>query len=492
MSSEAAPRLLIDLSWTLRWAGPPVGILRVERELARFAFASLPTAKAVFFDPVRGRYRLLDRATTARFLAGDAVLDTLGLRDPGRAGRRKSDRIPPVLRPAARWLLQSRHMLLQTLERRRLAAATPAAAERIARLQAPLIRGKYRGLMVKQDGTRRDFVPLAALASTEVDFRPDDVLVCAGAGWSHTDIAAIRAQKRATPFRLALLCYDIIPILFPQFYKPHDVESFTRYFEGAFPAADLVLVNSRRVEADVRAWCARRGLPLGPTAVVPLGADIPAGAAAPGRTDALPHGLEPGRFALFVSTIEPRKGHRLLYEVWLRLLAAGVPQRTGFKLVFVGRPGWMVEDLVRALDSDERLKGTLLRLDRVDDTAMRALSANAAFGLYPSRYEGYGLPLVEAFHLGKAVIASTGGSLPEVAGAFSPCLDPEDPDAWFDTLERWIEDPAARIPYEERIRTDFRHPGWAEAAALFFARVGESLGPEARAAPARRPAEQTR
>lgn len=487
-ASDAVPRLLLDLSWSLRWAGPPVGILRVERELARWAFANLPSADAVFFDPATLQYRLLDRATARKFLAGDAVLDTLGLRDPGRVGRRRSDRVPAALRPAARWLLQSRHMLLQTLERRRLAAASPAAAARIARLQAPLIRGKYRGLMLKPDGTRRDFVPLDALASRPVDFRPDDVLVCAGAGWSHTDIAAIRAQKQATPFRLALLCYDIIPILFPQFYKPHDVESFTHYFEGAFPAADLVLVNSRRVEADVQAWCAGRGLPLKATTVVPLGADIPA--AAEGTADRpaplLPHGLEPQKFALFVSTIEPRKGHRLLYETWLRLLDAGVPQRTGFKLVFVGRPGWMVEDLVRTLDGDARLNGTLLRLDRVDDATMRALSLGCAFGVYPSRYEGYGLPLVEAFHLGKAVIASTGGSLPEVAGPFSPCLDPEDGDAWFATLKQWIEDPAARAPYEATIRASFRHPGWREAAALFFSRV--TAMPAAAAAPSEMPA----
>ncbi|WP_146604551.1 glycosyltransferase family 4 protein [Rhodoplanes roseus] len=484
------PRILLDLSWSLRWAGPPVGILRVERELARFAFASLPAAHGVFFDPATRRYRLLDRATALRFLAGDAVLDTLGLRDPGRVGRRKSDRIPATLRPLARWLLQSRHMALQTLERRRL-AAPPERAARIARLQAPLIKGKYRGLMLKGDGSRRDFVPLDALASAPVDFRPDDILVCAGAGWSHTDIAAIRDQKQATPFRLALLCYDIIPILFPQFYKPHDVESFTHYFEGAFRIADLVLVNSRRVEADVKAWCTRLALPLAATTVVPLGADIPAAGGAP--AGALPSGLEPQKFALFVSTIEPRKGHRLLYETWLRLLAAGVPQKAGFKLVFVGRPGWMVEDLVRALDSDERLNGTLLRLDRVDDATMRALSAGAAFCLYPSRYEGYGLPLVEAFHLGKAVIASTGGSLPEVAGPFSPCLDPEDAEAWFTTMRRWIEDPSARAPYEETIRTSFRHPGWSESAALFFARVTDLLAvdpqqsgePQARSSAAR-------
>ncbi|EJW13325.1 putative glycosyltransferase WbpX, putative [Rhodovulum sp. PH10] len=475
MRPEGIPRILLDLSWTARWSGPPVGILRVERELARYAFAR-PGTVGVFFDPASRRYLALPDATTQKFLAGDAVLDTLGIRDPGRAGKRKSEAIPAPLRPAARWLLQTRHMALQALERRRLDAATPAAAEAIDRLQRRLMSAKYRRFMVKPDGSRRDFLPLDRLAAKPVAFRPDDVLVCAGAGWSHTDIDAIVAQKRATPFRLVILCYDIIPILFPQFYKPHDVAGFTRYFDKALPAADLVVTNSHRVEADVQAHCRDKGLPLAATAVVPLGADVPASGTSAGTSaGALPQNLEAQKFALFVSTIEPRKGHRLLYETWLRLLADGVPQKTGFKLVFVGRAGWMVDDLVKALDTDPRIAGSLIRLEGLSDAAVRALYAGCAFCCYPSRYEGYGLPLVEAFHFGKAVVASTGGSLPEVAGPFSPCLDPDDADAWYRTLREWIENPAARAPYEARIRENFRHPSWDEAAADFFARLAPLL-----------------
>src|SRR5204862_158556 len=71
-------------------------------------------------------------------------------------------------------------------------------------------------------------------------------------------------------------------------------------------------------------------------------------------------GLEPGRFALFVSTIEPRKGHRLRVEAWRQLLARGVPQRHRFKLVLVGRSGWMVDDLMREIDDPAAFGNTLL------------------------------------------------------------------------------------------------------------------------------------
>jgi len=155
----------------------------------------------------------------------------------------------------------------------------------------------------------------------------------------------------------------------------------------------------------------------------------------------------------------------------VKLLEAGIAQRARFKLVFAGRKGWMVDDLMRDLRRDPRIARTLQVLPDADDATVAALYRDAAFCLYPSRYEGYGLPLVEAFRHGKAVLASTGGAVPEVVGGFSPCLDPTDGEAWRRMLETWIEDPAARAVYETRIRASFRHPDWDESARTFFALV---------------------
>ena len=128
----------------------------------------------------------------------------------------------------------------------------------------------------------------------------------------------------------------------------------------------------------------------------------------------------------------------------------------------------MVDDLMRDLRCDPRIAGTIEIFTDADDATVAALYRDAAFCLYPSRYEGYGLPVVEAFRHGKAVLASTGGAVPEVVNGFSPCLDPTDVDAWRQMLATWIEDPASRAVYEMRIRTAFRHPGWDESAQAFF------------------------
>jgi glycosyltransferase involved in cell wall biosynthesis len=112
-----------------------------------------------------------------------------------------------------------------------------------------------------------------------------------------------------------------------------------------------------------------------------------------------------------------------------------------------------------------------MHLPGMGDDELVSLYRAAAFCVYPSRYEGLGLPIIEAFLHGKAVIASTGGALPETVDGLSPCLDPTHEDAWFETLKRWIEDPSLRSQHEARIRANFSHPTWEEAASRIFATV---------------------
>ena len=113
-------------------------------------------------------------------------------------------------------------------------------------------------------------------------------------------------------------------------------------------------------------------------------------------------------------------------------------------------------------------QGTLLHLSGIDDSTLAGLYRSAAFCLFPSAYEGFGMPVVEAFAHGKAMIASTGGALPETVGSLSPCLPATDRQAWLTTIQRWIEDEDARKPYEAKIRASFTQPDWNQAATKIF------------------------
>src|SRR6516165_8180420 len=113
-------RLVFDITTTAVWSGPPCGIVRVESEFARWALAHLDDAVPAFFDPDMRCFRGVGPVMALSLIDQDTSFDGLSFVNPARKGRRKTDRIPAVLQPYARWVLQFRRTLLQTLERVRL------------------------------------------------------------------------------------------------------------------------------------------------------------------------------------------------------------------------------------------------------------------------------------------------------------------------------------------------------------------------------------
>lgn len=125
-----------------------------------------------------------------------------------------------------------------------------------------------------------------------------------------------------------------------------------------------------------------------------------------------------GRYVLAVGTLEPRKNLERLLDAWLSLPDS---LREANELVLVGPRGWDEERIV----SKARAAGTHL-LGRVTDAELRALYAGAAAFAYPSLYEGFGLPPLEAMAAGSPVLTSNLSSLPEVVGDAAVLVDPLD------------------------------------------------------------------
>jgi glycosyltransferase involved in cell wall biosynthesis len=463
--APGTPRIIYDITSVAHWNGPPTGIVRVSRAFAAWAHAHIRDAVFAFFDPRIQSFRKVVPAWVMPIVNGDAFADTWALYATGPRAR-GMNRFPSPIRPIAKWVIRPRRQLFAALERLRLGRRRAFVNALAERSQLALMSEKYRKELVLPDGRRRAYVPFESAFGAEIRFGPGDTLVSVGSTWADASIEAIRHLKAYSDARLVVLCHDLIPHRFPEFYSPAEVAEFRLYFDAIFPTADRIIFTTHCMEAEARLYCLENGRTMADSRVSPLGMDVLQRRSE--RPPPLPPGLTSQRYILFVSTIEPRKGHRLLYKIWLRLVHEGLPQATGFKLVFVGRPGWGMDDLLAELRNDARVQDTLRVLSYVEDHTLAALYDEAAFCVYPSLYEGYGLPIVEAFSRGKAVLASNGGSIPELVGSFSPCLDPTDEEAWYSHLKRWMIDPDARLGYEEMIRTKFRHPTWDEAAEQFF------------------------
>jgi glycosyltransferase involved in cell wall biosynthesis len=213
--------------------------------------------------------------------------------------------------------------------------------------------------------------------------------------------------------------------------------------------AAAVLVISETTRDDLLSCYPLPGLekrvvvmPLGVTPLPPAGL--------------LPAGLEPG-YILAVSTVEPRKNYPRLLAAYRQLRSRiDVPP-----LVIAGRPGWAYGDTLRQIAAEPGVR----YLDHIDGADLTALYESAAVLAFPSLYEGFGLPLLEAMAHGLPAVIGNVGALPEVANGASILVDPEDVSSIASGLERLLADAALREKLSAAGRRRAADFSWTRAAA---------------------------
>lgn len=433
----AKAQIYIDVSSLLRWTGPAVGMMRVEHEVATRAGFGFDDVSLCFYDISTNSYRSLRPRHAKRLVGWRARLQ------------------PPIpARVGWKRLLPNRAKLLLLLERWRLTTRNSKTADLMDRLQRLVLSVRAHRFPIDDEHGRLDIVPVDLAIGEPLLLTSNDTVLSLASDWWQKDMAEIARLKKLSGFRMVALCYDIIPLQFPKFFPADDVSLFRSHWEVMFRIADMVLVNAPQIARDIQQFCSTFGHVPPPTTVVPLGSDQPDQRLS---TLQLGHHLQPEKFALFVSTIEPRKNHALLLRVWKRLLADGIVQAAQFRLVFVGRRGWLVDDVQAAIDNVEAFSGTVLHLDRVDDSELSTLYACAAFCLYPSFYEGFGLPVIEAMARGKAVLSSNGGALAELTDGLSP----DDDEQWYQRIAEWINFPERARDAARKNAVNFKNRPWS-------------------------------
>ncbi len=190
--------------------------------------------------------------------------------------------------------------------------------------------------------------------------------------------------------------------------------------------------------------------------------------------------LAPGGFWLCVGTIEPRKNHERLfaaYAAWLRETGGDMP------LVLAGGKGWLMDDVartVRELGIAEKLVFT----GYVSDAELAWLYASCHAFLYPSLFEGFGLPVLEAMSLGAAVVCSDATSLPEVAGDAAVLVDPLDVGGLCRAMAEVTDDAALREGLRRRSLDLASFFSWERTASVVAGAYARVTGLPKAAAPA--------
>ncbi|MDP9095214.1 MAG: glycosyltransferase family 4 protein [Pseudomonadota bacterium] len=298
-----------------------------------------------------------------------------------------------------------------------------------------------------------------------------DVVVVLGAPWSVRGAGLRMAALKAAGVRSAVLIHDLIPVRRPEWFPASRVERFRAWLDAALRQADHLLTISRFTAADVAAYAARSGIEIAPPTVLRAGASRLRAALE------MPPGLPiAGSYVLFVSTLEARKNHVLLLRVWQRLMAevragsrapGSVPQ-----LVFAGRVGTGVADLLQQLDNSRYLGGRVRLLREPGDAEIRALYQGCLFSILPSLFEGWGLPLGESLALGKPCLAARGTALEEAGGDLCRYFDPEDVGDAHRAVTALLDTPGAIHLWQADIRARYRPENWNAAAAAIVGLAG--------------------
>jgi len=468
-----APTLWIDVEDLFQYAlanGRPSGIQRLAFEIWQALQAQHGHTGLVRFlchDPARNSFRDIAWSVVAATYQElsqsppdpESLLPSAALDNPParQFARSVLYRFPVATREAARDVLTAQRRAVSAWGRllRLLIGTSP-------RKPRPAIRNDVPS---EADECSAPFATHAA---------PGDVLLALGGFWWHPDYAAlVRAHCQRHGLRFAVMIYDLVPLRHPEWCELGLIRLFRAWFESSLPLADHVFAISRATAADVAAYARERSLRLkAPVVPIPIGTGFsvaPPSTAMPRRQ--LP---APNTYALIVGTVEARKNHILAFRVWQRLLQDLPPERVP-TLVFAGRIGWLVQDLMQQIANTDHLRGRLVVIQFPTDDELAALYQGCLFTLCPSYFEGWGLPVTESLSYGKPCLIADRTSLPEAGGGLVRSFDPDDLHDAYRTIRAVVEDPADLARWQMQVQRDFRPLPWSTSVEVLLRGLAHPL-----------------
>lgn len=313
--------------------------------------------------------------------------------------------------------------------------------------KADSIRQRLVGKIGKQMNIRTNDIAIT--------FHKNDTILILGKPWDNPGLQKqLTKSKAETGFKVVQVVYDLIISLYPHLHHPSLFKSYTQHMFGAVVVSDLLLPISKSSENDLFKFCGILNLPVPKTAVIRLGDEI--------EIDQITD--KPGfdideKFLLCVGTLENRKNHTLLYQAYKLANQKGIdlPQ-----LVIIGGAGWLADDIKYLITHDPAMIGKIEILHGVSDSSLAWLYSNCLLTVFPSLYEGWGLPVAESMAHGKFCLSSSISSMPEIGGDLVGYFSPYDPNDFLQTLVKYTDNGRALMLKESNIKKHYKTTGWSQ------------------------------
>ncbi|MFQ5611544.1 MAG: glycosyltransferase family 4 protein [Anaerolineae bacterium] len=275
----------------------------------------------------------------------------------------------------------------------------------------------------------------------------------------HLEAAVYHSPYHLMPYRPGVpslvTVHDLIPLRYPHYFTPLRRLVSALAVRLASRAARRLIVDSQATADDLQHFL---GLPPERIAVIPLAADPTFRPAGPAAVGALRDRLDlPQQYVLYLGSNKPHKNLARLVEAWQLVQ----PQPLPLLIAGVWDPRYpQARQRAEALDLGQAVRF----LGPVPEDDLPALYSGATLFVFPSEYEGFGLPVLEAMACGAPVVCARTSSLPEVAGQAALFFDPADPQALAGTIRRALADPALRADLAGRGRRQAETFSWARTA----------------------------
>jgi len=423
-------RIWIDFTDFMKWRGPVTGIQRVVVNMAlELRHQDIPLS---YFKWNGGFFEEIDSA-----LAEKALVTKSGIyraENSDEAGADKAGFMPQF---------------------KRLYDRSPSLGQRLAfalrrRIEEIAILGRRMSRPWK---------------TKPLDVAEGDAVLILGNNWDASYMPYLWSLKRKHGFKLCQIIYDLIPIRFPRYFRPGFATNFERYIRDSLENSDILLAISQNTKADLLNFANNDGTIRPEIDVIRLG-DTSQNAS----ELAIPSLIDKP-FVLTVGTVEIRKNHAALFKVWRSWIKKG--ERPPL-LVMSGRKGWLVDDLFKELKDDLELAKYVVYLEQTSDAELAWLYRNCLLTLYPSFYEGWGLPVAEALTYGKICIASNTSAIPEISPLVD-LVDPHDVKEIANSIAKYCNSPELRDHKENLIRASYQPTTWQETTASLLTALKRTI-----------------
>jgi glycosyltransferase involved in cell wall biosynthesis len=424
-------RLVIDITELVHWQGKLTGVPRVMNELSS-RFAANAVAQEIVFvtwDSHKNAFEAVDYVPAAV--------------DPTDEDIAKPGEPSGVLETTKQLVRKSR----------------------IASRAVELTKGGVKSLATGSFRVTRSHRQILRLQSG------DTLLILADWHGSNEKYMSLIEDIKQLGVRLVQISYDLLPIVAPQ-YSGHSTKKLTHYVKRIYPLCDLILTISEQTTRDIETWLKSQRLSLPRIEKMRLGDDFHMIKTVRPKDKKMRTALlKNTNYLLCVGTVEARKNHTLLYYTYKLAAERGIQLPI---LVIVGRQGWLASDIYEIISNDPITKGSIIFLQNISDAELSWLYEHCLFSIYPSFYEGWGLPVAESIAHGVPCLCSSTSSIPEIAGDLLEYFSPYSSEECLAKIQLLLK-PAALEQAKAKVGA-YQPTSWDESFAFVNKVIGEIHG----------------